>query len=113
MGCVFSCECNSKIPRDSLLGLVFKNWHDLTSGKLLLFKYRLIRLSEKMWQTYELDNNETWPEFGSLNEKLLSSLISCIHKDKYFNELENARLSMVLSCQQSPSANKTEKYILL
>lgn len=59
-----------------------------------------------MWPTYELDNDETWPEFSSSDKKLTSNLMSHIHKDRYFEELEYARLFRLLSCQQSPSDPK-------
>lgn len=113
MGCVFSCEFNSNILRDSPLGLLLKNWRELTSGESLLLKSRLIRLSEKVWPIYELNNDETWPEFSSLDKKLILSLISRICEAGYFEELEYARLFMFLSCQQSPSATKKEHILLL
>ncbi|KAL2306833.1 hypothetical protein Nmel_004772 [Mimus melanotis] len=43
-----------------------------------------------MWSTYELDNDETWPEFSSSDKKLISNLMSC-----------------------SPSAPKKEQHVLL
>lgn len=70
------------IFQGTVSGLVLKNWHNLTGGEL--FKSRLIRLSEKMWPMYEQGNNETWPEFSSLDKKLISSLMSRIQEDKYF-----------------------------
>lgn len=101
------------ISQESPLGLVLKNWRELAGGRSLLFKPRLIRLSEKMWPTYELDNDETWPKLGSFSKKLISGLISCIREDKYFNMLEYARHFMVLACQQSPSTNRKEQHIFV
>lgn len=66
-----------------------------------------------MWPTYELDNDETWPEFSSSDKKLTSNLMSHIHEDRYFEELEYARLFRLLSCQQSPSDPKKEQPVLL
>lgn len=54
-----------------------------------------------MWPTYELNNVETWPEFSSLGTKSVSNLISClwilVKKYSNFEELEYARIYMLLS----------------
>lgn len=113
MGCVFSCENNNNIPWDSPLGLILKSWWQLTHRKTSLLKPKLIGFSVKMWPTYELDNDETWPEFSSSDKKLISNLMSHIHEDRYFEELEYARLFRLLSCQQSPSDPKKEQPVLL
>lgn len=62
--------------QDSPLGLILKKWVNLIGEESILSKPKLIQLSEKMWQAYELDNGKTWSKFGSLHRKLISSLIS-------------------------------------
>lgn len=83
--------------RDSPLGLILKNWQKLTGKNPLLSKPELIRLSETIWPTYELNNNEVWPKFGSLDEELISNLVSHKCQDQYFGEFECVRLFMLLS----------------
>lgn len=75
----FSCEDTTQIPRDSPLGLILKNWQRLTGKNSLLSRLELISLSELMWPTCKLDNNNAWLELGGLNEELISNLMSHIH----------------------------------
>ncbi|KAL2294522.1 hypothetical protein Nmel_008254 [Mimus melanotis] len=65
-----------------------ENWGDLTGRESLFFKSKLIKLLEKIWSTYELNNNEAWPKISSFDKKLISSLISRIREDRYPDELE-------------------------
>lgn len=81
MGCVFSCEDTTQIPKDSPLGLILKNWQRLTGKGTFLSEVELIRLSGQVWPTYKSEKNKTWPKFGSLDEELVLNLMSCIGQD--------------------------------
>lgn len=109
----FSCEDTTQIPRDSPLGLILKNWQRLTGKNSLLSRPELISLSELMWPTCKLDNNNAWLELGGLNEELISNLMSHIHQDWFCGKLEHARLFMLLSHKERLLGPTKEHNVML
>lgn len=113
MGCVFSCEDTTQIPKDSPLGLILKNWQRLMGKGTFLSEVELIRLSGQVWPTYKSEKNKTWPKFGSLDEELVLNLMSCIGQDQYLEELKYAKLFVLLLHDEELQRSKKKQHVML
>lgn len=82
----------------------------LTGKDKALPKPELIWFSRLVWPAYELDYDQTWPEFGSLDKKFISSLVSYLRKDRCFLKLDYTKLFLVVSKLQR---SKREHILLL
>lgn len=74
-GCNFS-RFDGQISKYSPLSLVLENWQELAGEHRLLEKPELIRLSRVIRPIYKLGNNQEWPNIGSIDEELITSLMS-------------------------------------
>ncbi|XP_041901922.1 uncharacterized protein LOC121672997 [Corvus kubaryi] len=101
MGGNISCM-GTEVPPNTSLKFVLDNWAKLIGKDKTLTKAELIRLSTLIWPAYRLNNWQKWPQYGTLDEELILSLISYHRRDHCFLELEYAKLFLAASKLQIP-----------
>uniref|UniRef100_A0A8C5TDA2 Core shell protein Gag P30 domain-containing protein n=1 Tax=Malurus cyaneus samueli TaxID=2593467 RepID=A0A8C5TDA2_9PASS len=106
MGCVSSSE-SIQIPREAPLSVILKHWQVLTGKRTTLNTGELVRLCTHVWPVLGLRTGRRWPQFGSLDNDLITELLIELRVQGRYEELRYAEFfAIFLNREQAYSQPK-------
>lgn len=96
-----------QIPCDCPLDLILKHWCLLTGKRTPLITEELLRLHTKSWPVQRLEGRRSWPCFGSLENGLITELLSELWPQRRWQEVRYAKLFAIFL--NKSEAHKPEK----